>query len=259
MPVQVVCWPQPDFSRPFDFGCGLCQEEACALQKPEQIKSNSPFLSFSLLRLPGDPGKFSVQSCAMAMELALSAEVRLGAFCPTMDLLALVTSPDDQVSLWRLSWQKLFSISPAATVTSLAWRPDGKVLTLGLSSGSIDLINVETGEAFLQQSVAEAAVCCLSWLAVDSSKRRTRAEQPKPKGLQQSQPGLLAASRAPARPVPQAAVLCIIDISGSLQLATADLFMLAKIQLPDAFAAERLQSPQVRYDYAQSCWCHGAI
>lgn len=188
------------------------------------------------------------------MELALSAEVRLGAFCPTMDLLALATSPDDQVCLWRLSWQKLFAFSPEASVAALAWRPDGKVLTLGLTNGSISLINVETGEAFLQQSAAEAAIFCLAWTSIDGAKGPSRSQQPKLdlEGSHQSQSGLLVPSSAPARPAPQPAVLCIIDECGKLQLMTADLFKLATIQLPDAFATKGRDSLQVRYDQAPS-------
>ncbi len=180
------------------------------------------------------------------MELALSAEVRLGAFCPTMDLVALVTDPDDQVCLWRLSWQKLFSFPPVAKVSAVAWRPDGKVLTLGLITGVIVLINVETGEAFLQLTVAEAAVCSLCWTAVDAAKRssgthRSQLDRPQPK-----QSGVMAAASSPTRPIPQPAVLCIIDASGTLQLMTADLFKLAKLKLPESFAANAAESPQVR-------------
>ena len=195
------------------------------------------------------------------MELALSTEVSLGAFCPTMDLLALVTSSDDQVCLWRLSWQKLFAFTPETTVTALAWRPDGKVLTLGLSDGSITLINVETGEAFLHQVIAAAAVCCLSWIALEAPKQPAWLRKPAllSEDTQKLPLGLPTPSTA-TRPKPQHAVLCTIDASGLLQLTTADIFKLASIQLPDGYSIGAHHSLQVggrRYDqeaYRKHTW-----
>ena len=180
------------------------------------------------------------------MELALSAEVRLGAFCPTMDLLALVTSPDDQVCLWRLNWQKLFAFSPEAPVATLAWRPDGKILTLGHNQGVISLINVETGEAFLRSSVSEVGICCLAWAPIERLKHPAWSRQQKPKHQAAMHSLLSAAPGAPAQPAPQAALLCIIDNSGTLQLMTADLFRLAKTQLPASYAVQAEFPHQVR-------------
>ena len=55
----------------------------------------------------------------------LTVEVVLGCWCPTMDLLALVTD-DGQLVIHRLSWQKLWVACPDATITAMCWRPDGE-------------------------------------------------------------------------------------------------------------------------------------
>lgn len=77
---------------------------------------------------------------------SLTADIKIATWCPTMDLLALATA-DGQLCLHRLNWQRLWAISPESTVTSLCWRPDGKVLACGHEDGFISLLNVENGEA----------------------------------------------------------------------------------------------------------------
>jgi len=51
------------------------------------------------------------------------------AWCPTMDLLALVTA-DGQLAVYRLNWhscalKELWKATPAHHITTLTWRPDG--------------------------------------------------------------------------------------------------------------------------------------
>lgn len=55
---------------------------------------------------------------------ALSQEVVMGCWCPTMDLLALLMD-DGQLVLFRLEWQRLWLACPGVPVTALCWRPDG--------------------------------------------------------------------------------------------------------------------------------------
>ena len=62
-----------------------------------------------------------------------------------MDLLALSTA-DGQLCLHRLNWQRLWAVSPESSVTSLCWRPDGKVLACGYEDGFISLLDVENGD-----------------------------------------------------------------------------------------------------------------
>lgn len=168
-----------------------------------------------------------------------------------MDLVALATSPDDQVCLWRLSWQKLFAFTPEEKVTALAWRPDGKVLTLGLSDGTITLINVETGEAFLHQVIAAHTVCCLAWTALETPKQPSWLSRPASHSDHHQKPHLtIPASTTTSRPKTQHAILCTMDASGSLQLMTADLFKLASVPLLDfsSGAHDSLKVGGRRYD-----------
>ena len=46
------------------------------------------------------------------------------------------------------TWKRLLSVSAKSgtTVSSLAWRPDGKVLAMGYSSGVVKVMDVETEE-----------------------------------------------------------------------------------------------------------------
>lgn len=47
-------------------------------------------------------------------------------WCPTMDLVA-VTTVDNSLVLYRLSWQKVWTISAEDdTIAATQWRPDGK-------------------------------------------------------------------------------------------------------------------------------------
>jgi hypothetical protein len=51
------------------------------------------------------------------------------AWCPTMDLLALVTA-DGQLAVFRLNWhscalKELWKATPEQHITTVTWRPDG--------------------------------------------------------------------------------------------------------------------------------------
>ena len=56
------------------------------------------------------------QAFTQLLDRGISAEVQLAAWCPTMDLLALVTV-DGQLHVHRLTWQRLWWTAPEATVT----------------------------------------------------------------------------------------------------------------------------------------------
>lgn len=87
----------------------------------------------------------------------LTADVKIATWCPTMDLLALSTA-DGQLCLHRLNWQRLWAVSPESPVTSLCWRPDGKVLACGYEDGYISLLDVENGET-MQRGKMVAGAC----------------------------------------------------------------------------------------------------
>lgn len=65
----------------------------------------------------------------MLAEKALSSPInpRSMAYCPTMDLLALVTV-DEQVHVFRRNGQRVFGVSgkdSAGNIADLKWKPDG--------------------------------------------------------------------------------------------------------------------------------------
>ncbi|GFR42380.1 hypothetical protein Agub_g3066, partial [Astrephomene gubernaculifera] len=107
----------------------------------------------------GSPNSFTVLH-----EKALSQQVVLGCWCPTMDLLALV-SDDGQLGVHRLEWQKLWVACPDAPITALCWRPDGKILATGHRHGAVSLYNVEACELFRTLRPPHTApICHLSWV-----------------------------------------------------------------------------------------------
>ena len=93
-----------------------------------------------------------------------------------MDLLALATT-DGQLSLSRLEWNKqggerenkLWSTNPDAPVTSLGWRPDGKVLVSGHADGTVVLHHVEDGETLHVSKPHARAVTTLHWQIAPAS------------------------------------------------------------------------------------------
>ena len=78
---------------------------------------------------------------------SLTGQITAMEWCPTMDLLALVTA-DSQLMVHRpAGWQRLFVHTGFDhPITCLAWRPDGQVLAVGHADGSATLFGVEEGE-----------------------------------------------------------------------------------------------------------------
>lgn len=54
-----------------------------------------------------------------------SAEVVLACWCPAMDLLAVLTD-DNQLSVYRLDFQKVWIACPEVPITAMCWKPDGE-------------------------------------------------------------------------------------------------------------------------------------
>eukprot|EP00882_Tetradesmus_deserticola_P027458 GHRQ01030401.1.p1 GENE.GHRQ01030401.1~~GHRQ01030401.1.p1 ORF type:complete len:159 (-),score=28.72 GHRQ01030401.1:246-722(-) len=86
----------------------------------------------------------SVAAFTITTELALSSDIPIACWCPTMDLCAVV-SADGQLHLHRMDWQLLWAVSPEALVTAVTWRPDGKEIAAGHANGAISILDVETG------------------------------------------------------------------------------------------------------------------
>ena len=95
----------------------------------------------------------------------LSSDIVAMEWCPTMDLLALVTA-DSQLMVHRpTGWQRLFMHTGFDhAVTSLAWRPDGQVLAVGHADGSVTLFGVEEGEQLGHSHETEDALTAFCWV-----------------------------------------------------------------------------------------------
>jgi len=125
---------------------------------------------------PRPPGAASADAFTLLHDKNMLAPASASSWCPTMDLLALATS-DGQLSLARLDWNKppserenkLWTSNPDSPVTSLGWRPDGKVLVSGHADGTVQLHHVEDGEVLHVSRPHDAAVTCVHWQEAPAS------------------------------------------------------------------------------------------
>lgn len=78
---------------------------------------------------------------------------RLMAWCPTMDLLALVVG-ENMVAVHRLSWARLLTFEHTSSVSALCWSPDGRTLAVGFDDGRLTLYDVESGDAISSSQVS---------------------------------------------------------------------------------------------------------
>jgi len=99
-------------------------------------------------------------------------------WCPTMDLIALITS-DSQILVHRVTWQRLFVISvDEQPVRCLAWRPDGKQLAAGHADGSVTLYDVEDGEQLSRHREHPSPLCLFSWVEAAPAGESAARESP---------------------------------------------------------------------------------
>ncbi|KTW27400.1 hypothetical protein T552_02379 [Pneumocystis carinii B80] len=78
-------------------------------------------------------------------EKVLPETIKLKSWCPSMDLLAFITT-SNEIWVYRLSGSRVWkTLNKNHEATSITWRPDGKVLVVGLSNGTIRLYNVNDG------------------------------------------------------------------------------------------------------------------
>ncbi|KAJ4373220.1 hypothetical protein N0V83_003513 [Neocucurbitaria cava] len=123
-------------------------------------------------------------------------------YCPTMDLIALVTS-EENLDVYRTNGQRAFGLkrkSEDVKVDALQWEFNGKSIAVSWSDGSTDLISAETGKVThkdvtlpapqpQEDSMVEEAplrVTCMGWglnfIDVDAVKRRTGLKEKKANG-----------------------------------------------------------------------------
>lgn len=92
----------------------------------------------------------------------VASQIKIAEWNPEKDLLAMATE-DSKILLHRFNWQRLWTISPGKSVTSLCWRPDGKAIAVGLEDGTITLHDVENGKLLRSLKSHSVAVVCLNW------------------------------------------------------------------------------------------------
>lgn len=101
------------------------------------------------------------------------SQIKMAEWNPEKDLLAMVTE-DSKIILHRFNWQRLWTVSPGKTITSLCWRPDGKAIAVGLEDGAISLHDVENGKSLRSLKIHNAAVLCLNWVEDGGDRELTK-------------------------------------------------------------------------------------
>ncbi|PKI41395.1 hypothetical protein CRG98_038218, partial [Punica granatum] len=112
--------------------------------------------------MESDDGGQQVVPFQLQFDRPLPSQIKIAEWNPEKDLLAMV-SEDSKVMLHRFNWQRLWTISPGKSVTSICWRPDGKALAVGLEEGTVLLHDVENGKLLRSLKFHTAAVVCLNW------------------------------------------------------------------------------------------------
>ncbi|TKA68104.1 hypothetical protein B0A49_08709, partial [Cryomyces minteri] len=93
------------------------------------------------------------------------------AYCPTMDLIAIVTE-DEQLDVYRLNGQRAFGMkrkSPRLSIDSMCWKFNGQYLAVAWDDGSVDTLSAESGKVD-RQGLRETSTgdgtsrtSCLGW------------------------------------------------------------------------------------------------
>jgi anaphase-promoting complex subunit 4 len=110
-------------------------------------------------------------------------------YCPTMDLIALVTD-EENLDVYRINGQRAFGLkrkSEDEKVEAVAWQGNGASVAVAWSGGSVDVVGCETGKVVHRDvrlgsegkgiEEREERVKCLGWglnfIDVEGVKRRT--------------------------------------------------------------------------------------
>lgn len=118
----------------------------------------------------------------------------LMSYCPTMDLIAVVTD-EENLDVYRINGQRAFGFKRKdedVTVDAIQWQFNGKSIAISWSDGSTDLVSAETGktshkdlmlpsgiedEANAMEETPPARVKCIGWglnfIDIETVKRRT--------------------------------------------------------------------------------------
>ncbi|KAF1927161.1 uncharacterized protein M421DRAFT_183292 [Didymella exigua CBS 183.55] len=113
----------------------------------------------------------------------------LMAYCPTMDLIAVVTT-EENLDVYRLNGQRAFGLkrkNEDVAVDTIQWEFNGKSIAVSWSDGKTDLVSAETGKIGLKdlelpkdasRGGEEGRVKCIGWglnfIDVEAVQSRTR-------------------------------------------------------------------------------------
>ena len=106
-------------------------------------------------------------------EKHVAVEMEQLLWSPKMDLIAS-SNVNGEVILYRLSWQKVWSMVPGSEgtkVKSMSWRPDGKVLAVAYDSGEVLICFVENASVLHRLSIP--SVSCLCWISHSEKQEST--------------------------------------------------------------------------------------
>lgn len=179
-------------------------------------------------------------------EKQLQIVVSLAAWCPSMDLLAVVFG-DGRVAVHRLNWERLWqcSLSSPHRPTAIAWTPNNNSLTVGCDSGAVFLLASNDGAVVSQQTAAhKGAVTALTWAQEPSPAPGTATglaaafecflnrssrfcQAPSSDATKESK----QAESQPTAP-PSLAILGVASDSGSVHYYSASLQALASVMKP---------------------------
>ncbi|KAJ4988520.1 anaphase-promoting complex component Cut20/Apc4 [Stagonosporopsis vannaccii] len=113
------------------------------------------------------------------------------AYCPTMDLVAVVTT-EENLDVYRINGQRAFGLKRKRddlVVDTIKWEFNGKSIAVSWSDGKTDLVSSETGKAGLKDlglpegasrddQEGAARVKCIGWglnfIDIDAVKSRTK-------------------------------------------------------------------------------------
>ncbi|EDU43255.1 conserved hypothetical protein [Pyrenophora tritici-repentis Pt-1C-BFP] len=107
-------------------------------------------------------------------------------YCPTMDLVAVVTD-EENLDVYRINGQRAFGLkrkSDDVSVVELQWEFSGKSIAVSWTDGSTDLVSAETGKITHKdlrlpevEDETPTQVKCMGWglnfINVETVKRRT--------------------------------------------------------------------------------------
>ncbi|KAG0651892.1 hypothetical protein D0Z07_1276 [Hyphodiscus hymeniophilus] len=130
-----------------------------------------------------DPLKLEVLS---QKSLHQTADPELLTYCPSMDLLA-VASTDQQVLIYRLNGQRVYGAAQKGSslqVESIRWKPNGQLLAIAWSDGSVRLIGAESTKIVHQFSTGNkvTGVTCMGWASNLTSRKRNGDDSKKAPG-----------------------------------------------------------------------------